>query len=155
MHGGSLIPLYTIIIFSILLIGLIFKRIRIPYIVGYLVVGIFVGPNGLGIVDDPILLKQFEMVGLIFLLFFVGMEISLEELVKRWRVPIVGTAIQVITTVGLVFILGRFLEWYFVRVLLIGFVISISDSNQLNTLHIVIDTCMEAAKITDPDDPNA
>jgi len=128
MHGGSLIPLYTIIIFSILVIGLIFKRIRIPYIVGYLVVGIVVGPNALGVVDDPVLLNQFEMVGLIFLLFFVGMEISLEELVKRWRVPIVGTAIQVITTVGIVFVLGRFLDWYFLRVMLIGFVISISST---------------------------
>lgn len=128
MHGSSLIPLYTLIIFSILIIGLIFKRIRIPYIVGYLLVGILLGPNGLELIKDPVLLKQFEMIGLVFLLFFVGMEISVEELVKRWRVPIVGTAIQVITTIGIVFLLGTFLDWKFVRVLLIGFVISISST---------------------------
>jgi CPA2 family monovalent cation:H+ antiporter-2 len=128
MHGGSLIPLYTLIIFSILIIGLVFKRIRIPYIVGYLIVGILLGPSGFSFVEDPVLLNQFEMVGLVFLLFFVGMEISVEELVKRWRVPIVGTAIQVATTVGIVFLLGTFLEWQFIRALLIGFVISISST---------------------------
>ncbi len=128
MHSNSLIPIYTIVIFSILLIGLAFKRIRVPYIVGYLIVGIILGPKGIGFVEDPVLLKQFEMVGLIFLLFFVGMEISLEEMLKRWRVPIVGTSIQIITTVGIVFLFGYFLDWKFVRVLLIGLVISISST---------------------------
>lgn len=128
MHTDSLIPLYTIVIFSILIIGLIFKRIRIPYIVGYLIVGIILGPKGIGFVENPQLLEQFEMVGLVFLLFFVGMEISVEELLQRWRVPIIGTSIQVITTLGIVFLLGTFLDWKFVRVLLIGFVISISST---------------------------
>ena len=128
MHGESLIPLYTIIIFSILIIGLVFKRISIPYIVGYLFVGIILGPHGIDFVQDTVLLEQFEMVGLIFLLFFVGMEFSLEEMIKRWRVPIVGTTIQIITTIGLVYLLGRFFDWRFVRVLLIAFVISISST---------------------------
>lgn len=128
MHSDSLIPLYTIVIFSILIIGMVFKRIKIPYIVGYLIVGIVLGPKGIGFVEDPQLMKQFEMVGLVFLLFFVGMEISLEEMLKRWRVPIIGTTIQILTTIGIVFLLGTILDWKFVRVLLIAFVISISST---------------------------
>lgn len=128
MHGETLIPLYTIIIFSILLIGLIFKTIRIPYVVAYLFVGILLGPHGIGFVQDTVLLNQFEMVGLIFLLFFVGMEISLEELLRSWKVPVIGTFIQVVTTVGIVFLLGTLFDWKFIRVLLIGFVISISST---------------------------
>jgi len=128
MHGETLIPLYTIIIFSILLIGLIFKTIRIPYVVAYLFVGILLGPHGIGFVQDTVLLNQFEMVGLIFLLFFVGMEISLEELLRSWKVPVIGTFIQIVTTVGIVFLLGTLFDWKFIRVLLIGFVISISST---------------------------
>jgi len=128
MHGETLIPLYTIIIFSILLIGLIFKTIRIPYVVAYLFVGILLGPHGIGFVQDTVLLNQFEMVGLIFLLFFVGMEISLEELLRSWKVPVIGTFIQVVTTVGIVFLLSTLFDWKFIRVLLIGFVISISST---------------------------
>jgi len=128
MHGDTLIPLYTLIIFSILITGLIFKTIRIPYVVSYLFVGILLGPHGIGFVKDPLLLRQFEMVGLVFLLFFVGMEISVEELFKNWKIPIVGTVIQIGVTVGIIFLLGSVLEWRFIRVLLIGFVISISST---------------------------
>jgi CPA2 family monovalent cation:H+ antiporter-2 len=128
MHGDTLIPLYTIVIVSILLIGLIFKTIRIPYVVSYLVVGILLGPHAAGLVQHPDLLKQFEMVGLIFLLFFVGMEISLEELLRSWRVPVIGTILQVGITLGIVLLLGTFLDWSFIRVLLIAFVISISST---------------------------
>ncbi len=128
MHGETLIPLYTLVIFSILLIGLIFKTIRIPYVVAYLFVGILLGPNGIGFVKETALLDQFEVVGLVFLLFFVGMEISLEELLRSWKVPVIGTFLQIAITVGIVFLLGRLFDWEFIRVLLIGFVISISST---------------------------
>jgi CPA2 family monovalent cation:H+ antiporter-2 len=68
------------------------------------------------------------MVGLVFLLFFVGMEISLVELIRNWKIPIVGTIIQVVITVGIVGLLGALLDWKLIRVLLIGFVICISST---------------------------
>jgi CPA2 family monovalent cation:H+ antiporter-2 len=128
MHGGTLIPLYTLIIVSILITGLIFKTIRIPYVVSYLFVGILLGPHGIGFVQDTTLIKQFEIVGLVFLLFFVGMEISLEELLRNWKIPVVGTILQIAITVGIIFFLGTFMDWKLIRVLLIGFVISISST---------------------------
>lgn len=128
MSGDTLIPIYTLIIFSILIIGLIFKTIRIPYVVSYLIVGVLLGPHVFGFVSDTILVEQFETVGLIFLLFFVGMEISLHDLLRNWKIPLVGTLIQVAFTTGVIFLLGMFLEWKLVRVLLIGFVISISST---------------------------
>ncbi len=128
MHGDPLIPLYTLVIFSILITGLIFKSIRIPYIVSYLLVGVLLGPHVIGFVQNTMFIKQFEMVGLVFLLFFVGMEISPEELLKNWKIPIVGTMIQIALTVGIIALLGTFMDWRFIRVLLIGFVISISST---------------------------
>jgi CPA2 family monovalent cation:H+ antiporter-2 len=128
MHTDTLIPVYTLVIFTILIMGLIFRRIRIPYVVAYLIVGVLLGPNGIGFVDDTSLIGQFEVVGLVFLLFFVGMEISLDDLLRNWKVPVVGTIIQIIVTVGVVFILGSFLDWKIVRILLIGFVISLSST---------------------------
>ena len=128
MGADTLIPVYTIIIFSILLIGLVFKSVRIPYVISYLIVGILLGPFAFGLVTDTALVEQFETAGLIFLLFFVGMEISLQELLKNWKIPIVGTLIQVALTTGVIFILGIFLDWKLIRVILIGFVISISST---------------------------
>jgi CPA2 family monovalent cation:H+ antiporter-2 len=128
MHGDTLIPIYTLVIFSILIMGLVLKTVRIPYVVSYLFVGIILGPYGLGFVQDTLLLRQFEMVGLVFLMFFVGMEISLEDLLNNWKIPLLGTIIQIAVTVGVVFLLGTFLDWKLIRVLLIGFVISISST---------------------------
>ena len=128
MSADTLIPIYTLIIFSVLIIGLIFKTVRIPYVVSYLIVGILLGPHAIGFVTNTTMVEQFETVGLIFLLFFVGMEISLQELLKNWRIPIVGTFIQVAITTGVIFLLGIFLDWKLVRVLMIGFVISISST---------------------------
>jgi CPA2 family monovalent cation:H+ antiporter-2 len=128
MHGDTLIPIYTLVIFSILIMGLVLKTVRIPYVVSYLFVGIILGPYGLGFVQDTLLLRQFEMVGLVFLMFFVGMEISLEDLLNNWKIPLLGTIIQIAVTVGVIFLLGTFLDWKLIRVLLIGFVISISST---------------------------
>ena len=128
MHGDTLIPVYTLVIFTILFTGLLFRRVKIPYVVAYLFVGVLLGPNGIGFVEDTNLIRQFEIVGLVFLLFFVGMEISLQDLLDNWKVPVIGTVIQIILTVGLVFILGSFLDWKIVRILLIGFVISLSST---------------------------
>ena len=72
----------------------------------YLFVGILLGPHGIGFVQDTKLLDQFELVGLVFLLFFVGMEISLKELLKNWKIPFLGTTIQIGVTVGIVFLPG-------------------------------------------------
>jgi CPA2 family monovalent cation:H+ antiporter-2 len=128
MHGDTLIPVYTLVIVTILITGLIFKTIRIPYVVSYLFVGMLLGPNGIGFVENILLIRQFEIVGLVFLLFFVGMEISLEDLLKNWKVPVIGTIIQIVFTAGIVFLLGTFLQWRLIRVLLIGFVISLSST---------------------------
>jgi len=128
MHGDTLIPIYTLVIISILVTGLIFRTIRIPFVVSYLIVGILLGPHGVGFVQNTLLIKQFEMVGLVFLLFFVGMEISLVELLRNWKIPVIGTIIQVVITVGIVSLLGALLDWKLIRVLLIGFVVCISST---------------------------
>ncbi len=128
MSTDTLLPVYSIIILSILFIGLIFKTVRIPYVVSYLIVGILLGPYAIGFVTDTVMVEQFETVGLIFLLFFVGMEISLQELLNNWKIPVVGTLIQVAITTGVIFLLGIFMEWKLIRVILIGFVISISST---------------------------
>jgi CPA2 family monovalent cation:H+ antiporter-2 len=128
MHGNTLIPVYTLVIVTILVTGLIFKTVRIPYVISYLFVGILLGPHGVGLVQDIQMIKQFEVVGLVFLLFFVGMEISLDELLRNWKIPLIGTVIQILLTVFIMFLLGTFLGWPFTRVLLIGFVISLSST---------------------------
>jgi CPA2 family monovalent cation:H+ antiporter-2 len=67
-------------------------------------------------------------IGVVLLLFFAGMEISIPELKKRWRVPVVGTLLQIAASVGCVLAIGWWRDWPSGRVLLLGFVISLSST---------------------------
>jgi Kef-type K+ transport system membrane component KefB len=54
MHGDTLISLNSLIIFMILIMGMILKTIRIPYVVGYLFVGMVLGPQFLSSIQPSI-----------------------------------------------------------------------------------------------------
>lgn len=62
----------------------------------------------------------------VLLLFFAGMEISIPELEKEWRVPVVGTLLQIAASVGCASAIGWRLDWPSGRALLLGFIVSLS-----------------------------
>jgi CPA2 family monovalent cation:H+ antiporter-2 len=66
--------------------------------------------------------------GLVLLLFFIGMEISLPDFIKKWRVPTMGTLLQVALSIVMVGMLGLYYDWSFDRVIILGFIISLSSS---------------------------
>lgn len=113
---------------SILLIGLILRKFRQPHVVGYLVAGILIGPSGLGLVTDEQVLSRFGAIGVVMLLFFVGMEVSPRRLAANWRVAIIGTLCQILISVGVVWLLGFWLGWPLAKSILIGFVVSLSST---------------------------
>lgn len=73
-------------------------RLRVPTIVGFLITGVVAGPHGLGLVADPHEVEALAELGVVLLLFTIGLEFSLKEL-SRMRTPIlVGGAVQVLGT---------------------------------------------------------
>ena len=143
MHIDPALPIIVGVIIAVLLVGFLFRALRQPQIVGYLVAGLLIGPHGLGLLDDPDLIGRIGGIGLIVLLFFVGMEASPGSLLSRWRLAIFGVLLQVVATVAIVWIIGAFFDWPWQLVFLFGFVISLSstavvlkllkDWNELNT----------------------
>ena len=73
-------------------------------------------------------MAQLGTVGVLFLLFFVGMEISLPQLVSSWKVPVVGTLLQILISVGCIWVCGLLLDWSISRIVVLGFVISLSST---------------------------
>ena len=57
----------------------IFERLRLPAIAGFLVVGALAGPGGLGIVDEAERVRTLAELGVVFLLFEIGLELPLER----------------------------------------------------------------------------
>ena len=128
MHLDPVIPLAVALICGILFIGLVLKRLRQPHVVGYLIAGIIAGPHVLGLVSDEALLSRVGAIGVVMLLFFIGMEVSAKRLLASWRVAVIGTLFQVIFSIALVWLMGAWLDWPLPRIILLGFVISLSST---------------------------
>jgi CPA2 family monovalent cation:H+ antiporter-2 len=74
MHIDPVLPVMVGALLAILLIGFALKALGQPQIVGYLVAGVVIGPHGLALLDEPELIGRIGDMGLIVLLFFIGME---------------------------------------------------------------------------------
>jgi CPA2 family monovalent cation:H+ antiporter-2 len=115
-------------LFLILAVGLALRFLRQPHVVAYLIAGVLIGPGVTGLFMDADALSRLGAVGVVLLLFFIGMEVSPRRLVSNWRVSIVGTLLQILISIGFVWVVGTWLDWPFGRVLMLGFVISLSST---------------------------
>ncbi|WP_331236081.1 cation:proton antiporter [Natronorarus salvus] len=116
--GPSLTPPFDdpILIFAIamcafLLAPLVFERYRLPGIIGVIVVGAAIGPNGIGLLDRTETFVLLGEVGLVYLMFVAGLEIDLDEFVENREMSVVFGALsfllpQAIGTVFGITILG-------------------------------------------------
>ena len=77
-------------------------RLRLVPIVGFLIAGVLIGPNALGLVSDQALVDMLAEVGVILLLFTIGVELSLDKLAKIRRAIFIGGGLQVTISVFLV-----------------------------------------------------
>jgi len=73
---------FVIIFSAAIAINFLFYRLRIAPVVGYLIAGVLLGPSMLGIIYDVRLIEVLAEVGIILLLFLIGIEFSIEELVR-------------------------------------------------------------------------
>ena len=125
-----LLPLerFGIIVFVVLIAGLLLSYLRQPRVAGYLIVGMLLGPHGFGLSPAHELNEFLSEMGVVFLLFFVGMEVSVERLIKGWRISVIGTLFQILFSVGFAWLLGWWNAWNVGEIILIGFIISLSST---------------------------
>ncbi|MEX0722208.1 MAG: cation:proton antiporter [Balneolaceae bacterium] len=84
------------------LIAYICYRIKLVPIAGFLIAGVIIGPNALGLVQDQELVDMLAEIGIILLLFTIGIEFSLEKLARIRNAIIVGGGLQVLLSIGAV-----------------------------------------------------
>jgi monovalent cation:H+ antiporter-2, CPA2 family len=98
-------PLVTqlaVVLVGAALVGYLCQRIGLIPIVGYLATGALLGPYALGVVESTELVDQLAEVGVIFLLFAIGLELSGDQLKRMGPLMFGGGALQVVLTVGAV-----------------------------------------------------
>lgn len=106
----------------------IFHRIRMPAILGYIICGIIAGPQSLGLIRSPDQVAVLAEIGVILLLFTVGIEISLRDMLQIKRFVLVGGFLQVLFTILAVLFILIYLERPAGEAVALGFMVSLSST---------------------------
>lgn len=128
INVDPLLSKFVILSCVIIAVGFVLRLAKQPSIITYILVGVLVGPFGLELVSDEKVISNLGSLGLVLLLFFVGMEIHLPDLIANWKVSIIGTIIQVIISIVIVWALSNVFKWNINQIIMLGFVISLSST---------------------------
>lgn len=118
-----------LIIFALsTLVNFIFTKIKIPTIVGYLLTGILAGPHLLALISAKHEIEVLAEIGVILLLFTIGLEFSLNHLLKIRKLVFLGGLLQVSLTAGIFYVASSFYGLSWQSGLFIGFLSALSSS---------------------------
>jgi len=141
------IPLLNdiVIIFGLSIAVLfIFHLIRVPAIVGFLLTGILAGPHGLGLIKAVYQVEVLAEIGVVLLLFAIGLEFSLNRMVQIKRSILLGGSLQVLLTIVAVFFISTQIGLTSDESIFMGFLIALSSTA------IVLKLIQERAEIDSP-----
>ncbi|MFC5269659.1 cation:proton antiporter [Adhaeribacter terreus] len=121
---GDIIVILGLAVFVIL----IFQKLRMPTILGLLITGLIAGPSGLNLVKASHEVEMLSEIGVILLLFIIGLEFSLKELMAIKKYVLIGGATQVFSTILVVNLIGYALGFSTSEALFLGFLFSLSST---------------------------
>jgi len=141
------IPLLNdiVVIFGLAIAVLfICHRLRVPTVVGFLLTGIFVGPYGFGLVKAVHEVEIFAEIGIVLLLFTIGIEFSFERLLQIRKSVLMGGSLQVLLTFLATLFIARQFGQAFGEAIFIGFLVALSSTA------IVLKLLQERAEVDSP-----
>jgi len=103
-------------------------RVGIPVIVGYLLTGMIAGPYGLSLVHEVDTVKVLAEIGVVLLLFTIGLEFSFRNLLQARRPTLLGGSLQILLTVLCVTAVSRLMGLSYGESVFIGFLVSLSST---------------------------
>lgn len=108
--------------------GFITQKLRLSPLVGYLLAGIVVGPHFPGFVADPSTASQYAEIGVILLMFGVGLHFHLKELLAVQKVALPGAVVQIAASIALGAAATHFFGWNWQAGALFGMAISVAST---------------------------
>ena len=108
--------------------GMLARWLRLPVLLGYLAGGIAVGPYGLGFVHETATIDSLANIGVVLLLFAIGLEFSLKELLRLGKIAVFGGIAQIALTSAVGFGLGRIVGLSLTGSVFFGFIIALSST---------------------------
>jgi len=121
----STIALGLVLAFSL---GVVAHRLKLPPLIGYLVAGIIIGPLAPGRVADPYIANQLAEVGVILLMFGVGLHFSLKDLLSVRAIAVPGALAQGLVATPLGMVVGWWLGWSLAAGIIFGIALSVAST---------------------------
>lgn len=128
MHHGPLIAILVAGLGLAFVFGALAHKLRISPLVGYLVAGVAVGPFTPGFVADQNLANELAEIGVILLMFGVGLHFSLKDLLSVRAIAVPGAIVQIGTATLLGMGLGLLMGWGWVAGLVFGLALSVAST---------------------------
>jgi CPA2 family monovalent cation:H+ antiporter-2 len=127
-HNISLITTIAAALGFGLLFGYLATRLRLPALVGYLAAGIIIGPATPGFVADTALAGQLAEIGVMLMMFGVGLHFSLDDLWAVRKVALPGAVLQIVVATALGMALAHFWGWSIGGGLVFGLALSVAST---------------------------
>jgi CPA2 family monovalent cation:H+ antiporter-2 len=127
-HGTALIGTICVSLAVAFVAGFLAVRLRLPPLIGYLLAGVAVGPFTPGFVADPHLAAELADIGVMLLMFGVGMHFSLSDLLAVRTIALSGAATQMATATALALAVTRLWGWPLGAGLVFGLALSVAST---------------------------
>jgi CPA2 family monovalent cation:H+ antiporter-2 len=127
-HDLSLITTIAAALGFGLLLGMLAVRLKLPALVGYLAAGVLIGPATPGFVADVALSSQLAEIGVMLLMFGVGLHFSLRDLLEVRRIALPGAVLQIVVATAMGVGLTQFWGWSLGAGLVFGLALSVAST---------------------------
>jgi K+:H+ antiporter len=127
-HNVTLITTIVAALGAALALGFLAARLKLPVLIGYLAAGIILGPFTPGFVADLDLSAQLAEIGVMLLMFGVGLHFSIEELLAVRKIAIPGAIVQIAVATLLGIAVSNFWGWNFAAGLVFGLALSVAST---------------------------
>lgn len=118
----------AVVVLAALGCGLLMLRLRQPALVGYILAGAILGPSGFALVDNRETIALFAELGVLMLLFLIGMELSLRGFREVWKIALTTTLLQIVVGLTAMTALSAATGWSAQLTILLGFVVALSST---------------------------
>ena len=128
LSNDELLPL-AIVVLVALSCGILLTRLKQPAVVGYILAGFVLGPSGLELVENEESIGLLAELGVLLLLYVIGMELSLRTFRRIWKIAITTVVLQTLGATLMVWMISLYVDnWPFTAVLLLAFVLALSST---------------------------
>ncbi|WP_323113453.1 cation:proton antiporter [Pseudomonas guariconensis] len=130
MHAISFIQDLAVIMLVAGVVTILFHRFKQPVVLGYIVAGFIIGPHTppFGLIHDEDTIKTLAELGVIFLMFCLGLEFSLGKLFKVGATAFIAAFLEIVLMIWIGFEIGRWFGWNTMDSLFLGAILAISST---------------------------